>query len=502
MKHIVTKMLVVALFASAFIYVACNKKALNIPPPTQSEASFFTSESEFRTAIIGAYARLNDYYSSANPGSGGSAELQVWFMPGDDLSVNGGEVFEIFSGLNPSTGKLNQFFTSSYVMIARANKIIQKIEEKANIYTTPNLRNHNEGEMLFLRAFGHFMLWNVFGTAPVDTIVVTSTSQFGLPSSSGTQLLDQSIADLTRAAALLPDSWDDANTGRVTKNAAYALLGKCLVFKASANKSAADYQAAIAAFNQITGVSLLPNFGDNFEVTTENNAESLFEFQAGRNISGFQNSWLSNEECDCGVAGSYFQMFYDGASTYMGGGRYVPTNKLKAIFEADDPRLPYTMSDDQTQIIKYIVNGDAVDNNTSLNNHRVIRYADVLLLKAEAVLKSGGSTTEAIGLINQVRTRARNMIGGGTIPADLNTAETNETVIMQWIMDERLRELAAEGHRWFDIRRWSLAGYITLDNAYFSSVRSDMGFEPFNIYFPIPDGETSRNANIIQNDGY
>ncbi len=84
----------------------------------------------------------------------------------------------------------------------------------------------------------------------------------------------------------------------------------------------------------------------------------------------------------------------------------------------------------------------------------------------------------------------------------MSTAETNENTIMQWIMDERLRELAAEGHRWFDLRRWSLAGYITLNNTFFSSVRSDVGFEPYNINFPIPDAETSRNANVIQNDGY
>jgi len=74
---------------------------------------------------------------------------------------------------------------------------------------------------------------------------------------------------------------------------------------------------------------------------------------------------------------------------------------------------------------------------------------------------------------------------------------------MQWIMDERLRELAAEGHRWFDLRRWNMAGYITLDDTFFSSeVPTRMTYDPHFLYFPIPDGETSKNPNIVQNQGY
>ena len=505
MRRTAIKITGIIFLISTFIYIACNKKALNIPPPTQSESSFFTSESEFRTAIIGAYSSLADFYSSANSGSGGSAVLELWFLPGDDLSQNGSQSYEFFNGLNPSDGKLNQFFKSAYVMIGRANKVLEKIATvKDGVYTTPNLKNYNEGEMLFLRGFAHFMLWNIFGTAPVDTIVVKSTEQFNPPSSSGTQLLEQAIADFTRAAALLPTTaWDTKNTGRVTANAAYGMLGKTLVFKASATKSAADYQSAIVAFNKITGASLVTNFGDNFSADHENGSESLFEFQAGHNIAGFQNAWLANDACDCGVAGAYYQMFYDGAATYMSDGRYLPTAKLKNIFDNGDPRFALTLSADSSKIIKYVVNGDVTDGGIiSLNNHRILRLADVLLLKAEAILQSGGSTAEAIGLINQIRTRARTM-GGGAVPADMSTAETDKNTIMKWIMDERLRELAAEGHRWFDMRRWSMAGYIPLDNNSFDSeVPSRMKYDAHYLYFPIPDGETSKNPNIVQNQGY
>ena len=148
----------------------------------------------------------------------------------------------------------------------------------------------------------------------------------------------------------------------------------------------------------------------------------------------------------------------------------------------------------------------------SLNNPRILRYADILLLKAEAILQSGGDKVLAIGLINQVRERARG--GSSFIPANLSTTETNPDIIMQWIMEERFRELSGEDdHRWFDLKRWHYAGFIDLgtwdsgDNG-FSSMRSDFDFPGFfedtqgNMWFPIPDKEIKYNRNIKQNPGY
>src|SRR5688572_31240332 len=86
MKSIFLRISGLTFVITMVIYLSCNKDVLNIPPPTQSENSFFTTESEFRTAMIGTYAALTDYFSSANSGSGGSAVLQLWFLPGDDLT--------------------------------------------------------------------------------------------------------------------------------------------------------------------------------------------------------------------------------------------------------------------------------------------------------------------------------------------------------------------------------------------------------------------------------
>jgi hypothetical protein len=187
----------------------------------------------------------------------------------------------------------------------------------------------------------------------------------------------------------------------------------------------------------------------------------------------------------------------------MGGNLYLATNKFKNAFNAADPRLPLTIDVSNNYILKYVLNGDAMDGAVnSLNNVRVLRYADVLLLKGEAILQSGGSTAEAIGLINQVRTRARNMVNGGTEPANFSTTETNKGTIMQWIMDERLRELGAEGGRWFDVRRWALGGIITLNKEFFNSNWPSLTWDDHFLNFPVPSTEIDKNPNIQQNSGY
>ena len=277
-------------------------------------------------------------------------------------------------------------------------------------------------------------------------------------------MLDQAIKDFSDAADLFPQSWDASNKGRVTVNSANGMLGKALVFRASVTKTAADYVSAIAAFNKITGVSLVPNFADNFSDVTENNNESLFEFQAAKAFGG-DNYWLDNDFDNPIGDMSIFWGYYSNNFALFGQSRYFVTTKLQDAFEAGDPRIEATFDPADKTINKYVtMDGSVGGDPGSKDNYRILRLADVKLLQAEAILQSGGSTTAAIGFINEVRTRARNMVAGGTIPADYSTAETDKATIMNWIMNERFLELAGEGQRWFDIRRWHMQGIITLDN--------------------------------------
>lgn len=495
------------LVSSVVVNLSCKKSGLDLRPRGATEETYYSTEAEFKRAVYGAYAKLTDYYGYVNGDGGAGPEnivMPLFFLPGDDLTTNGtNEGFEQFGTLQPSSGRLASFYRTNYHLIARANVLLEKIEEKgAEVYETAGLMDYNRGEAYFLRGFAYYYLWNYFGTSPLVLDRVVSPDQFTPEGTTGTQLLDQAIADFTEAASLLPASWEASEVGRATKNSAYGFLGKCLVFRASATNTAADYTAAISAFNSIAGASLVADYNDNFAYDTENNSESLFEFQASE--SPGNNIWLNNDFDNFIGNLAIAWNFHDGLEIYTTS-RFYATTKLLDAYDADDPRRAIVMDPADRTVTKYVTRDrkSLGWQNSSVNNYRLLRLADVLLLKAEALIQSGGSTAEAIGLINQVRTRARDMVGAGTAPADYSTAETDTQTIMDWIMNERFLELAAEGQRWLDLRRWHMQGIITLDNSFFSSNVATMAFQaPKHLLFPIPNIERDVNPNVTQNAGY
>lgn len=496
------------------VFFGCKESKLDLKPLAETEQDIFDEEIDFDRAVLGVYAKITDiYWYNAN-----QPKHRMWHAPGDDITTMGITPFETFAGLQPATPELNLnggdvgvtgYWRSVYNIISRANIVLQKVDQEDGVYVTPGLKDTHHGEALFLRAWAYFQLWNFFGpAAPLVTERISTQDGINPPSSEGTQLLDQAIEDLTMAANLLPATWDANNRGRVVKSSANGLLGKVLVFRGTVNGSSSDMTEAISAFNKITDKSLIASYSDNFSVNQENNNESLFEFQAGS--PSFDNIWLSNDfDRAVGAMTTYWGYFSAHWSIWDANNRLVATQKFINKFNAD-PRFLYSVDDGNTNhITKYVREDQLAGAGVgSVNNPRILRYADVLLLKAEAILKSGGSKAEAIGLINEVRTRARNW-GGGTEPADYSTSESNESTIMGWLMDERMIELfGEEGHRWFDLRRWHMAGDINLsswtgDDNGFSSLRADFNFDVNkHLYFPAPEGEVNLNPNIVQNPGY
>lgn len=487
------------LLTSGAIFYGCKKSRLDLSPHNPTEQSYFKSESDFNKTVLGVYAKLSDFFwYNAGPAN---TTVTLFLLPGDDITTNqSGEAYEIFS-MQPSEGRLSYLYSTHYQMINRANTLLEKIADETGVYVTPNLKNYHKGEALFLRGYSFYNLWNFFGRAPLVTERALNSSQFSPPNSEGTQLLDQAIKDFTEAAGLLPASWDASNRGRVTANSANGMLGKSLVFRGSATKANADFTAAIAAFNKISGANLTTNFNDNFSWDTENNTESLFEYQAGQAF-GFDNVWLDNDfDNAIGDLSFYWGYYTNNGTGQQGTSRFYGTPKFLTSFTTGDPRLAMSLNAADRTVRKYATNDKLSQSGvSSINNYRILRYADVLLLKAEAVLQSGGSTAEAIGYINQVRVRAR---GSAAEPANFSTAETNRTTIMQWIMDERLRELGGEGQRWFDLRRWQMQGIISLNSAFFGSNLSTVSFQlPRHLNFPIPNSEIDVNPNVTQNPGY
>jgi len=506
------KFLLVALLVCAFVTHSCDEDNIDLDPIGPTEASFFQNEEQMTQAVMGIYQKINFFYQWGND----RVLHKIWLLPSDDLTNPGGNDFEIFSGLNANNGNLNSFYQFAYQLISRANIVLEKIEQNGSFAYEPESEadDWHRGEALFLRAWMHFRLWNTFGTVPVVNARIVALSDALLPNSNGTELLDQAVADLQEAITLLPESWDDANLGRVTKNSARGLLGKVLVFRGTVNNANSDFTDAIEAIDAINNRSLMPHFYDNFSAFAENNEESLFEFQANR-APGNANPWVGGGNDAFAVIGEInaYYGFFDNRG-YGGNQRACSaTPSLIDAFEADDPRFELTIdtAQDVYNVRKYVIDSLTLyvparaSQGLSQNNTRILRYADVLLLKAEAIVRSGGDLNEAIDLVNQIRARARMSTADGSespVPADYEP-QSDPNEVLEIIFRERRVELAAEeGHRWYDLRRRHLAGEIDLTKWDFSSVRDDLEFQEFNLLFPIPAEEVIQNPNLNQNPGY
>ncbi|MCB0843929.1 MAG: RagB/SusD family nutrient uptake outer membrane protein, partial [Bacteroidetes bacterium] len=274
---------------------SCQER--NFLGPDQQEIDsndYFTNELAFDRAVLGVYQKLVFFYNYR----GGSENWlhDIRLLPDDDATTTGGNAFEIFGNLTATNGNLSAYYQFAYQLIGRANTVLQKQDELGDLaYEDIDLRATHRGEILFLRGYMNFMLWNVFGTAPLVLDRITSAEDFYPPNSSGNELLDQAIADFSEARDLLPDSWPAELAGRATRNAANGFLGKALLYRATVSGNSADYTAAIAAFDQVQGASLLPVYGDNFDEKLEEGAESIFEIHLGRNEQT-DNVWLTNDD--------------------------------------------------------------------------------------------------------------------------------------------------------------------------------------------------------------
>ena len=496
------------------------------------ESVYIETEERVQRGIGAAYASLaNIYGAQLNE----NTQHAIWLLPGDDLTKDGANSsIETFSGLNGSNGLVEGIWKRYYATIARCNFMLDKIadEQIANVYTTEGLMEANKGEMLFIRSWSFYKLWDWFRKAPVQDKRISNMKNEILATSSGFEMLDNASEALEEAATLLPDSWDEKNKGRVTANSAYGLLVKCYVLRACYNnKNSEDYGKAITAFNKISSSAQLVNFGENFDYRFENNAESLFEYQASHAPTQ-DNAWLSNDfGGGVGQMGAYYH-YADGHWGNYNSGIFGPTLKLVNAFEPGDPRMEETISNNVNnlsgklwwitpqwskfngyQIVKYTngERGNIYDKTwqlSSSNNPRILRLADVKLDVAEAYLATGDQAN-ALKQVNDIRTRARQSTVDGVeaaVPANLSS------VTMTDIMHERMVELVAEyGQRWTDLRKWHAAGYINLG----SWTASDFGFPyesalftfkaPKHLLFPVPNSELDRNPEMAasgQNPGY
>lgn len=460
--------------------------------------------------------------------------------------------FENWRTNNQNTLLLS-IYRANYQGIGRCNLALKYVPtlEFNDEKWTPEFKNRLLGELYFLRAYYYFRLVRVFGGTPLVTKMIDSDDQWGQPRASVDAVFNQILEDLTEAEKLLPEKdnaklYTAADLGRATKGAAQAMLLKANLYMASpfwqnsnaywgkmgsegVKKSPAQcYADAKAWGDSIINAGkygLCPVYGDNFTIAGENGIESVFEIQYAAVTWGDYG-----EGSHFGfTAGSFTQQLVRSRSSLIGAGWGFnhPTQNLYDEFEAGDIRRDEAILTPEDALIqtpaaeiylgnKYLNNKTAMyrdtledgsnglggwgavlphDTRGELNN-RQIRYADVLLMYAEACLGTGDDGL-AKDKINEVRAR----VG---LPA-IASAD------MDALRHERRCELAMEGHRWFDLVRWYGAdgGLKTFMEAYQATesetVRSHI--QTFvagkHELFPIPQEEIQLNpTKMEQNPGY
>jgi hypothetical protein len=376
---------------------------------------------------------------------------------------------------------LLNFYRAQYQGIGRCNlalEYIEKMEIGIDEDFTPEMKNRLLGEIHYLRAYYYFRLVRVFAGVPMPLKVLRSSDDWGMPRASVDEVYSQILKDLEFANAnlWLKSKYAEADMGRATKGAAQAMLMKVNLYMASPywqkynlTKAAADcYKDAKAWGDSIITsgeYELCPNYEDNFTVAGENGKESVFEIQYA------EVAWGDYGEGFGFTAGSFTQILMRCRNSEIGGGWGFdhPTQNLYDEFEAGDLRrdvailvpstdvvATYQMQSDENYLGNTMVNNkygmyrDPEDvgggyGKWSLHasrgplNNKQIRYADVLLMYAEACLGVGDAGT-AKTYIDQVRDR----VGLAPIAAADDAA----------LRHERRCELAMEGHRWFDLVRW------------------------------------------------
>ncbi len=484
------------IIALSFAFVQCSDDFLDkTQPDTINTGNYPTNANELVTLVNGAYQPLQwpKLYN-----------LRMWttdiFAGNSIVGAGGGE-----DGIE--TTNLSNFVTNSsnegvldlwrgpWPGILRTN-IVLSVAPGLDI--EEDIKNRSMGEAYFLRAHYYFILVRFFGDVPLITEPQNSNSDLYPSRTAANMVYAQIISDLENAVALLPvkQEYPDADKGRASKGSAIGMLAKV-------HLTLGNWQEVVDLTTDLEGMgySLNENYADNFRTDTENSNESLFEVQYVAN-AGYD--FWSNEN-----QSSWTSPFMGPRSSGLVAGAYgwnQPTQEFVNNYEEGDLRKDVTILyeggpefDGQQyspswsftgyNVRKFLVPvsvSPSFDN--SPLNFPVLRYSDVLLMKAEA-LNELGQTTLAETPLNEVRNRA----GLDDVTSGLSQADFRNAVIK-----ERRVELAFEGQRWFDLIRVN-NGQYGLD---FLHSIGKTNADQHHLLLPIPQIERDRNPNLTQNPGY
>ncbi len=489
-----------ALLGALALTTGCQKDLLDKVNPNQpTVGNFWQSQTDAAAGLTAAYSALQfqgTYTRWIHFANDIRSDEGYSLSPWTDLAN-----FTRFIQFDYNLEPVRVIWEDHYRGVFRCNQILAYVPA---IKMDAAMQKTVLAEAHFLRAMFYFNLVTHFGNVPLilDPSTVTSTAVQATPE----QGLAQVVLDLQAAVTDLPVTND---VGHATKGSAEALLGRVYMQQHKWQEASALFTAIIDSKKY----SLVPNYLDNFTIANENNSESIFEVEfSSVNQGGVQDVAGASE-------GFERAQFFGPPGIGWTDGRARPwlLNEIseKTVTGDVDPRRDITVLHapmivfGQTYEARKIPTTDTFwhkyeddrtqdfENYFSGINFRVIRYADVLLMQAEA-LNELGQTSAAVPLINQVRQRP-------SVNLTPLTATFSQEQMRTQIMHERVCELAGEGTRWLDLKRWGLlSSQASIDALKVPS--HDEDFVNYKIgkseYLPIPLNDLTADQNLKQNPGY
>ncbi|MFV0248503.1 MAG: RagB/SusD family nutrient uptake outer membrane protein [Tenacibaculum sp.] len=449
----------------AILFTGCSENFTDLAPiSNRNEVDFYNSVDDFKVAINASYSGLQ------STGIYGRGYWTMFEMRSDntDQGLDATGLARQYTEINSFTeDALNEQITAawieSYRVIANCNTVLDRIRF---VDMDAAVKNSIIGEALFIRSLIYYHMSIGFGNIPLQLSPYISGDE--LVQVDQNTVLEQLVTDLSIAEDFLPVSYLGSEIGKATKGAAASLLAKVLLTLGDNSAAEQVLRRIIANYKY----ELLPDYADLWGVANENNTESIFEVQY---ISGGigQGSLFTNDFSPS-----------TNLQTGSGFGRNRPTISMLEAYEEGDLRYDVSMGDSyinsegntvEARYIKKYHSDLAIENDSDIN-FVVFRYADILLMLAEAL----GETDESYNLINKVRNRA------GLADIGISTPGT----FKEKLLHERRVELAFENHRWSDLKRFGMLEKVQGAEPLITQIRE---------FFYIPQREMDINPNFVQN---
>jgi len=485
------KYIYITIISFGISFSSCSDFLNQSPKTDLSENDFYKTADDFTSAVNGAYSALQESNVYGN-----------WYVfgeiPSDNTrnqlsgSVTSQDEFDKFY-IDTQNSYIKDFWTAAYKVINRTNTVLGRIDV---VNMNADLSARYKLECKFIRALMYFNLVRVYGDVPLVLKEISISESYSILRESKENIYNQIISDLKEAAQGLPTSYSLSESGRATQGAAKALLGN--VYMTLHRYS--DAENILREVIESGQYSLLENtlgglnidgYKAVFSPTNHNSREGIFEIQFLKGGYGEGSNFANNfapENSGTNVVAL--------GST---GGNNIPEMDIYNAYEKGDFRRDFSMSlgyydnrknnawVESRYVHKFMdvpyQSGDAN------NNYPVIRYADVILMYAEA-LNQNGKTTEGCKYLNMTRRRGFGYQTTETTPIDLNTTDKNAFALL--VEQERRVELAFENHRWFDLVRTGRAVDVMKSKGF--SLNST------NLTCPIPQKQIDVNPKLTQNE--